>query len=1298
MRSLLPHLCMAHLCLSPSPVEGRSRGGLPTGANLSPPGGEIRPPAPVVVPNRVLRIRYVANQLNCCRRPSECPPAVTCDYYTSGRKSGRGRPPHRGALHFVEGTLSTAAGRRRKKKASRICPTTEEKPLSLRLSPYGVLDPPTIRQNESRYSTVTLSGGAERRGDPLEELYQRGEARRSASPKYAFFKNAGSLLGLEKIYRIATRRWSTTLSWGSLLQEELLLKHISQVDDLKGLYSEEITTSLYALKQREEKRYLDRFSPSQYANAFIFLFPPPNLSGELHAGHYFNFVQLHVLLLFSRHIWSRYSLALYGADHGGLSAHAAFSRAADPKWTREKHISEMKRWQEKLKEKILTCMQKMNIAVDRSRFYSTMSGNMKQLVTDTFYALYRNDLIVKRLYPVYYCPPLGTIISKLDVEFRETLQPRWRVTLRLVDGGEESHVDTESDSPHGDNTPPGVNSKRTVGEQSNCRYPPQLQQTNEVKFFPQSSHHFFYLKNTHEVPPEVTPSESIHVEVTNLEDLKRVVAILYFSPKKEKRYRGKYALLPLLNKGVPLICSNERNVLPLLGGRKTQEEGALHELGHGQSAGDVFIPVFSKEESYNHYANGGSGTNEAESSHWVNREKRTVRKEQPNCQTERRELPPLVEHLLESGLAKVVTPRETQLKCAFYKNNECMLTLAEQWCLRYEKLSKIFFDGPHGGGNRSYRIIPSKYGGYFTGAFPPPSEWTLSRQVPHGHPVPLFRYEPPGGGLSKKSHLGGVEGIHLGEAGDAHLEEAADAHLGTPSCYIYGNDVEEAYQNLCKLGLLHRSQVKREFLKREEDVLDSWFSSCLYILHCIKEMGVDLPHFLRVRRSLVDFLLTGRDILQPWVVRSFVLLSYVMERVGEGGGKGEGSPRSGQNSSQDSGQNNRRTNRPSSAPPPLAGTVKFHGLLKDQAGRKISKSETNATHYEGLVREANVDQVRLSFCFIQRDTEDVHLSENVTRKSSKLLAKLWSIAKYIREKCPPRAYERMDRWSSSPAANPNVVVLTHLEKSPRARISNVGTFRRYLQMVNAVLCEMKDYNVGRAINLIFSFVVNVFSKFYLTLHSGGDVGGGGDLLDGNFDGGGDRLIGHFDGGGDLLVEHFLPAYILRGVLKIVFPFAPHIAEVLFIRLFRRVQKDNGGTFQPLHGSTTPLSSNYQLMKNETPPQLEEQSPLDRSFDAFMQIYTLLAKYKKGKSSPPPGRTFHVYLKQNYEGEVPLEYFKNEEAFLAKSLGVNVRFSLGCDHRLAGSSPGQPLPTWEVLHDGSSFTIAVGGRRPNRPVS
>ncbi|KJP89684.1 hypothetical protein AK88_00644 [Plasmodium fragile] len=1220
-----------------------------------------------MVPNRVLKIRYVANQPSCKHPSEECPALITCDdSTTSERKSKRRRHPHRGVLHFVEGIsvgvsplsredgiATERGGERREKKISPIYPATEEKQLSIRLSPQRVVDSQAIYKNEFVCTRVTLNGGAEKTRDLVQQIYKKGETRRRISfPKYSFFKNKDGLLGLENIYMLCTRRrWNTTPPWSSLLEEYHLHKYVNHVEDLKGLYNEGVTASLYAMKQREEKRYLDRFTPADYANSFIFLFPPPNLSGALHAGHYFNFVQLHVLLLFSRHIWSKYSVALYGADHGGLSAHSAFSKVANPKWTREKYMREINQWQEKLKEQILLCMQKMNIVVDRTRFYSTMDSNMKRMVNDTFHALYKNNFILKKLYPVYFCPQLGTIVSKLDVEFREALRPKWRVTLRLVDGGEAlpaggtSHHCTGC--THGD-TPPREKAKERIGgEVPICKCRNDSKDTNEVKIFPKPSHHFLHIKNAHEMmPPEVSPPKFIQLEVANLEELKRVVAILYFSPKKEKHYKGKYALLPLLNKGVPFICANERNVLPLLR-REKMQEGTAHGVDQGECAGDIFIPVFSNKEDYNHYSNETSYTDRSEALHGVKGGEDTVHNETQTCKEQQGDLP-LVQYLMKNGLAKVVTPQETQLKCAFYKNNECVLTLADQWCLQYDKLSKIFFYGPHGEEEKKktkkkkkkYQIIPSKYEDYFTGALPPPSEWTLSRQVPHGHPVPLFKYEPPEEGVEKKTLL------------------------ENSSCYVYGNDVDEAYHEVSRSDLFQRSQMRQEFLKREEDVLDNWFSSALYPLHCIKELGVDLPHFLRVRKSLVDLLITGKDILQPWVVRSFVVLNYVLRHWGGS----ENDQDSANGAVDEDGDENRQRIHPNAecACPPLAGTVKFHGILKDQAGRKISKSETNAKYYDSLIREANVDQVRLSFCFIQRDTEDVHLSENVNRKSRKLLTKLWNMAKYIKKNCPcpsAESYEQMNKWFCSTTCNP---ILTRLEKIPHPRISHIGTFRRYLQMVNSVLCQMKNYNVGKAVNIIFNFVINIFSNFYLTVHS----------------------FGYFKDEEDELVSNFLPTYIFRGILKIIFPFVPQIAEVLYIRIFQREPIDRvGEKCQPPFDHSIPLSSNYALLKNETLPQLEEESPVDKAFDVFTQIYTLLAKYKKGEHSHyNEPRTFYVYLKQSHEDKVPIEYFKNEEGFLEKSLGVHVRFSLLHEPGLEGHSPAHAPNTWQIMHDTPSFTV------------
>lgn len=85
---------------------------------------------------------------------------------------------------------------------------------------------------------------------------------------------------------------------------------------------------------------------------------------------------------------------------------------------REKYINEIKKWQENLKENMLKDLQNMNITYNEKMLFNTMDKGMIDLINKAFYILYKNNMIINRLYPVYYCKELKTAIPKMDIQFK----------------------------------------------------------------------------------------------------------------------------------------------------------------------------------------------------------------------------------------------------------------------------------------------------------------------------------------------------------------------------------------------------------------------------------------------------------------------------------------------------------------------------------------------------------------------------------------------------------------------------------------------------------------------------------------------------------------------------------------------------------------------------------------------------------------------------------------------------------------------------------------------------------------
>ncbi|CRG99817.1 valine--tRNA ligase, putative [Plasmodium relictum] len=1020
--------------------------------------------------------------------------------------------------------------------------------------------------------------------------------------RYGFFKKDYIILNYELLIEIL-RRDITKLS--VYINYFIFLYNIDEIDKI---YNNSIIKYLYLFKKNRQKQYIENFNKANYSNSFILIYPPPNLSGKLHAGHFFNFIYQNIFFLYNKHILSKYSIPFFGSDHGGLSAHEMFSKKFEKKnLNKEEYLVEIKKWQINLKKNILEIMKKMNILVDEKKFYNTMDEPMKNIVDKSFYILYKNNLIESKFYPVYYCEELNTIIPNFDLIFKKEQKDTFQLKLYLIEKKSINKSNENKDTDgyyrnHDEHENINSNIKEymyTENRKENIRtyydkenenyYIKENKNSIDVKFFHKKKFHFEYL-NEEEIN-SINKLHYINIELENLENLNKLIAILYLS-KKEK-FQNKYVLLPFSNKAIPLIFHKKKIFYSSLINNEDEEET------------DIFIPVFSlKNENMYDFKN---------KEHYTFTNK-NYEKKVNTLNTENKNS---IFHKLEkNNLIKIVNQKNSTMKNAYYKNYKCILTLSEQWSIRYHELKKLFYESC----NKDFTIIPSKFKDCFFDNSINNHEWFLSRQIYFGHHIPLFKY-------------------------DNFETKKKDLTYKNFSCFVYGKNVNEAYENLINSNYFENDKLKKEFLKKEEDVLDSWFSSSLYFLYCLYQNKIDLYKLLQIKNFLVDFIYTGKDIMYPWIIRSFVLLNYFIKNdyikdilysekendnnILSGSMKNINNNMNNANSKMDKTNDNiNNTNNDMSSNNKkylydkkmkyleksyLANTVKFHGILKDNTGKKISKSEKNSTYYDKCLENANIDSIRLSFSFLQKSTEDIIFSENFIRKSNKFIRKIWNIGNFIKKNCSFKSYIEINNYLLSD----NQKIHDFLKKTVQ-KISDIGIFEKYCDTIKSIICEMKCYNISKSINLIHIFVMNFFSKFYLNYY----------LYDYN----------------NKKIKNFLIFYIFKGILKILYPFIPHITEILFIQLYLRYESN---IYTPFNS----LSCNYNFFKNENfslKENLEE-----RYFIAFEQIYSYLRKYKKNAYSD---KIINIYLKK-HQGIFLINYFKNEEIIFKKAFNLNVSFKI-----------------------------------------
>ncbi len=210
-------------------------------------------------------------------------------------------------------------------------------------------------------------------------------------------------------------------------------------------------------------------------------------------------------------------------------------------------------------------------------------------------------------------------------------------------------------------------------------------------------------------------------------------------------------------------------------------------------------------------------------------------------------------------------------------------------------------------------------------------------------------------------------------------------------------------------------------LTRDNDVLDTWFSSALWPFSTLG-WPEDTPELKKYYPT--DLLYTGADIIFFWVARMIMMGMYVMGDV------------------------------------PFR-TVNFHGLVRDSKGQKMSKTKGNGTDPLTAVDKFGADALRYWVATAPIGT-DLRYSDDEVKRGSKLLTKLWNAAKYVLmnltdfepDTAPQIAIENRfieDRW-----------VLSELNKT-------IAEVRRHLDRYD-------NYNSRAAID---TFFYDVFCDQYL---------------------------------------------------------------------------------------------------------------------------------------------------------------------------------------------------------------------------
>jgi valyl-tRNA synthetase len=199
--------------------------------------------------------------------------------------------------------------------------------------------------------------------------------------------------------------------------------------------------------QEIEKTIYDRWieagafaaDPAADGDTFCMVIPPPNVTAALHLGHALNNTLQDVLIRWRR-MQQYNTLWMPGTDHAGIATQTVVEKrllAEEGKrrteYEREDFVARVQDWKDEYEATILSQLQKMGCSCDWDRTRFTMDEVCAKAVRETFFRLFADGLIYRGKRLVNWDPATQTVLADDEVEHEEIRGHFWYLQYPLVE-------------------------------------------------------------------------------------------------------------------------------------------------------------------------------------------------------------------------------------------------------------------------------------------------------------------------------------------------------------------------------------------------------------------------------------------------------------------------------------------------------------------------------------------------------------------------------------------------------------------------------------------------------------------------------------------------------------------------------------------------------------------------------------------------------------------------------------------------------------------------------------------------
>jgi valyl-tRNA synthetase len=284
----------------------------------------------------------------------------------------------------------------------------------------------------------------------------------------------------------------------------------------------------------------------------------------------------------------------------------------------------------------------------------------------------------------------------------------------------------------------------------------------------------------------------------------------------------------------------------------------------------------------------------------------------------------------------------------------------------------------------------------------------------------------------------------------------------------WGHRIPAYYNKKTGEVLVSETEPDLNLYQQDEDVLDTWFSSGLWPFSTMGWPDTNSPDYQRYFPT--SFLNTGYDIIFFWVSRMIFQSLHFTKEV------------------------------------PFKQVV-IHGLIRDEQGRKMSKSLGNGIDPIDVIAKYGVDAMRYFITTNSTPGMDMRYSDEKLESAEAYLNKIWNACRYVEGVLGEDFHPR--RVTKKELSVLDGAILDHLEHT-----------------IKRVSAKMEVYQFGQASSALYDFVYDDFCSSYLEMSK----------------------IALSKGEKEAEVTKQVLYLVMKDIILMIYPFAPFVGEEMYLSL------------------------------------------------------------------------------------------------------------------------------------------------------